>query len=133
MTDKDANEAYAEAETAAGQVPSLLARLAERLGTSAGAKAAFGEPVTEGGRTVIPVAQSMVGVGAGGGDPADGSDSGVGGGGGALTRPLGYIELTSAQAEFVPLTKPWADAKLVLAYAAIVLILARMVVKLVRG
>lgn len=133
MTDERVNEAYAEAETAAGRVPSLLAGLAERLGASAGAKAVFGEPVTEGGRTVIPVARSVVGAGAGGGEPADGGDAGVGGGGGAMTQPLGFIELTSDEAAFVPLAKPWADVKLVLAYATIVLILARTLVKLVRG
>ena len=31
-----------------------------------------------------------------------------------MTRPLGYIEVTPEGATFVPLTRPWADAKLVL-------------------
>jgi uncharacterized spore protein YtfJ len=132
MTDEKVAEAYAEAEGVASKVPALLAGLAERMGASAGAQAIFGEPVSEGARTVIPVAQSVVGTGAGGGGGAD-ETGGLGGGGGALTRPLGYIEITADGAVFVPLKRPWADAKLVLAYATIVLILARMVVKLVRG
>lgn len=132
MTDENVGEAYAQAEGAASEVPALLAGLAERMGASAGAQAVFGEPVSEGARTVIPVAQSVIGTGAGGGGGAD-ETGGLGGGGGALTRPLGYIEITADGAAFVPLKQPWADAKLVLAYATIVLILARMVVKLVRG
>ena len=133
MTDERVNEAYAEAESAASQVPGVLAGLAAKLGASAGAQAVFGEPVTEGERTVIPVAQSALGAGAGGGGPVGGDDSGMGAGGGVLAQPIGYIEVTPEQAAFVPLKRPWADPKLVLAYATIVLIVARTVVKLVRG
>lgn len=133
MTEERVKEAYAAAGSAASQVPRLLAGLAERLGAGVGAQAVFGEPVTEGERTVIPVAQSALGAGAGGGGPAEGDDGGVGAGGGAFARPLGYIEVTPDQAVFVPLKRPWADAKLVLAYATIVLIVTRTVVKLARG
>ncbi|MGD8486166.1 MAG: hypothetical protein PVH07_05950, partial [Chloroflexota bacterium] len=89
MTEERTNEAHAEAEDMAGKVPRLLEGLAERLGASAGASAVFGDPVERDGVTVIPVAQSMVGTGAGGGGQAEGPDSGLGAGGGALTRPVG--------------------------------------------
>ena len=133
MTDESVNAAHEEAEGMAGKVPGLLEGLAEKIGANAGAKAVFGEPVKEGQRTDIPVAQSIVGTGAGGGGAAEGPDAGLGAGGGAVTRPLGYIEVTADGAAFVPLKQPWADAKLVLAYATIVLIIARAVVKLLRG
>lgn len=133
MTEERINEAVKSAEDMASRVPRMLEGLAERLGASTGASAVFGEPVERDGITVIPVAQSMVGTGAAGGGQAEGSDAGIGAGGGAMTRPLGYIEVTPGGAAFVPLKQPWADAKLVLAYATIVLIVARTVVKLIRG
>lgn len=134
MTDEQMENAREHAEDMASKVPGLLEGLAEKIGANAGAKAVFGETVREGGRTVIPVAQSVVGTGAGGGGSQDeAAGSGIGAGGGALTRPLGYIEVTAEGAEFVPLRRPWADPKLVLAYATIVLIVSRALVKLVRG
>ena len=138
MTDEQTDAAREHAEDMASKVPGLLEGLAEKIGANAGAKAVFGEPVREGERTVIPVAQAIVGTGAGGGGGGGGSQddaagAGLGAGGGALTRPLGYIEVTAESAEFVPLRRPWADPKLVLAYATIVLIVSRALVKLIRG
>lgn len=134
MTDERSDAARNEAETIAGTVPAMLEKLAERLGASMGASAVFGAPVQEGGRTVIPVAQAMIGTGAGGGGPAEGEEgSGMGAGGGAMTRPLGYIEVSSSGAAFVPLQRPWADVKLVLAYTALALVVGRLLVRLVRG
>lgn len=134
MTDDKTREARDEAEAMASKVPALLDKLAERLGASAGAKAVFGEPVEKDGLTVIPVAQSIVGTGGGGGGtshPEQGS--GLGAGGGAMVRPLGYIEITSQGAAFRPLTQPWMDPKLILAYGLLALVLSRMLVKLIRG
>lgn len=134
MTDENLREATAEAEAMAAKVPALLASLAERLGANAGAKAVFGEPVEKDGRTVIPVAQAMIATGAGGGgadEPAQGS--GLGAGGGAITKPLGYIEVTAGGAAFKPLSQPWLDARLVLAYTLLVLVISRALVKLIRG
>jgi uncharacterized spore protein YtfJ len=133
MTDETTRAAYEEAESMASQVPGLLERLADRIGANAGAGAVFGDPVEEGGRTVIPVAQSIIGTGAGGGGAAQGPESGLGGGGGALTKPIGYIEVTADGAAFVPLKKPWQDPGLVFAYTIVVLIVSRALVKLVRG
>ena len=134
MTEEQMDAAREAAEEMANKVPGLLEGLAEKLGGSAGAQAVFGEPVREDGRTVIPVAQSIVGTGGGGGGSnEDRAGSGLGGGGGAMTRPLGYIEVTPSGAAFVPLRQPWADPKLVLAYTLLALVVARMLVKLIRG
>ena len=124
MADKDANGAARRAEgkvlddarsAAEGRFAGLLSGLADRIGANAGAKAVFGEPIEQEGRTVIPVAQSMWGGGAGGG--ASGAEEGSGGGGGAATRPMGCVELTGHGAQFVSLQRPWQDARLVVAWA----------------
>ncbi len=133
MSDETTNEAYEEAEAMAGKVPSLLEGLVEKLGAVSGAQAVFAKPVKEDGRTIVPVAQSMIGTGAGGGgDTEGGSGSGLGAGGGAMTKPIGYIEITPSGAAFVPLQQPWADAKLVLVYTLLALVISRAVVKLIR-
>jgi uncharacterized spore protein YtfJ len=115
-----------------GGVAGLLAGMAERIGATARVSAVFGEPVEKDGRTVIPVAQSMWGSGAGSG-MSEQEGSGSGGGGGAITRPLGYIEVTDQGASFVPLAKPWQDAKLVLAWAVAIWVASRALNRILRG
>lgn len=132
MTDEQKQEAFEEAEEMASKVPDLLAQITDRLGASAGASAVFGEPAEQGGRTVIPVAQAIIGTGAGGGGGAEAEGSGIGGGGGAVTRPMGYIEVTAQQASFVPLAPPWADPKLIFAYTLMALVVLRTLVRLLR-
>ena len=133
-TDEQAAEpAHEEARSAAeGGVPGLLASMAEKVGATARVSAVFGEPVEKDGHTVIPVAQTMWGSGAGSGT-SDEDGSGSGAGGGALTRPVGYIEVTGQGASFVPLQKPWQDAKLVLAWAAAIWLVGRALSRLLRG
>ena len=134
MTEEQMGAAREEAENMANKVPAMLEGLAEKIGANAGAQAVFGDPVKEDGRKVIPVAQSIVGTGAGGGGNADDqAGSGLGAGAGALTRPLGYIEVTPDGAAFVPLRQPWAEPRLVFAYTLLALVVARTLVKLVRG
>ena len=132
MTD-DQTQAFEEAQSAAhGDVVDLFERVADRIGLHAGASAVFGEPVERERVTVIPVAQVMIGTGAGGGTSAD-AEAGSGAGGGALTRPLGYIEVTDAGADFRPIRRPWQDAGLVVSAAFAVLLLARALRTLLRG
>jgi len=132
MTDEQP-QAFHDAEDAARSgTARLIETVIERIGLNAGAQAVFGEPVERDGRTVIPVAQMIIGSGAGSGFSEE-TGEGDGGGGGALTRPLGYIELTSEDATFVPLKRPWQDPVLVLAYSTLALIATRTLVKLVRG
>jgi hypothetical protein len=129
----DQDQAYRNAERAAhAGAAALLEKVGDRVGLHAGAKAVFGEPIKEGGRTVVPVAQVIFGMGAGGGGSVE-EGTGEGAGGGTLSRPLGYIEITADGAAFVPLTRPWANPPLVLAYSLLALVVLRSVVRLVRS
>ena len=127
------SEAFNDADAAArGFGAGVVDRLADRIGAHAGAGAVFGEPVERGGLTIIPVAQSMWGSGAGTGDSVE-DGAGAGGGGGAMTKPLGYIEIRDHGAAFVPLHQPWQDVKLVIAYAFMVLVISRAINRILRG
>ena len=133
-TEKDAAFAAAEEAAHSGSA-AMLAMVLDRLGASVGASAVFGEPVEKDGRTVIPVAQAIIGTGGGSGSSGGGEDSGTGegAGGGAVTRPIGYIEITAHGTAFVPLKQPWQDPALVLAYSVLGLVVLRAAVRLVRG
>jgi len=132
MTDEQ-DQAFEEAQEAAKKgIAGLIEQLADRIGAHAGAKAVFGDPVEKNGRTVIPVAQSIFGTGGGGGESEE-TGSGSGAGGGALTKPLGYIEITDSQTTFVPLRQPYQDPLVVLAYSLLALVVLRALVRLVRG
>jgi uncharacterized spore protein YtfJ len=132
MTD-DEDQAMEAAEHAASSgAAGLLATVLDRIGLNSGAKAVFGEPLEQDGRTVIPVAQTIIGSGAGGGVSEE-DGQGEGAGGGALTRPLGYIEVSGEGAAFVPLKQPWQDPALVIAYALLALVIGRTLVRLIRG
>jgi uncharacterized spore protein YtfJ len=132
MTDEK-EQAFEDAqEAAAAGVVGLLETVLDRIGLNAGAKAVFGEPIEKHGRTVIPVAQTIIGTGGGGGDSEE-AGSGVGAGGGALTRPLGFIEITAEQTEFVPLRRPWQDPVVIISAAFAAYLSAKAVSKLLRG
>jgi uncharacterized spore protein YtfJ len=125
--------AFDDAEAAAeGGTVGLVASLADRVGRNAGVSAVFGDPVEKDGRTVIPVAQSIWGGGAGSGlSEEDAGGSGVGAG--AASRPLGYIEVTGQGADYVPLQRPWQDAKLVIAWAFAIWLVSRALNRILRG
>ncbi len=83
----------------------ILRTLGDRLQTSASVKNVFGDPITVGDKTVIPVARIRYGLGAGGGgishDNSSGTDtaggkSGGGGGGGMIATPKGVLEISPA-------------------------------------
>ena len=134
MTD-DQDQAFDEAEKAShsGAV-GLLETVFNQIGMNAGAKAVFGDPIEKSGRTVIPVAQAVIGTGGGGGGgSSDKTGSGEGAGGGALTRPLGYIEISDEGTVFVPLRQPWQEPGLVLAYSVLALVVLRTAVRLIRN
>jgi hypothetical protein len=46
---------------------------------------------------------------------------------------MGYIEVTGHGASFVPLQKPWQDAKLVHAWAAAIWLVTRALNRILRG
>ncbi len=92
--------------------------LKSALGDRLSAQVAYGEPVQVEGVTVIPVARVMLGFGAGGGVgesvlSGNGEDAaapvGGGGGGGGLVQPLGFIEIDSTGARWVPLEPSRAE------------------------
>jgi uncharacterized spore protein YtfJ len=86
-----------------GSTDTFVHRLAEALGGTASAAAAYGQAVEREGVTVIPVAKVRWGVGGGSGtgttmDKLGGGGSG--GAGGTVVSPIGYIEIHDGEAEF---------------------------------
>lgn len=75
----------------------------------ASARNVFGDPITQGERTVIPVARVSIGYGFGAGsgrsNDEEESPTGSGGGGGGRVKetPIGYIEMTPGEVKFVPI------------------------------
>ncbi|RDI55219.1 spore germination protein GerW family protein [Nocardia mexicana] len=102
---------------AAEAAATLLERLAARLGGTASVTKVFGDPITVGGVTVVPVARAGFGFGGGAGrDSADGKGgAGGGGGGGVDVRPVGFIEIRDGGAVYRPIRDPWVDVALPLA------------------
>ncbi|HKE22162.1 MAG TPA: spore germination protein GerW family protein [Bryobacteraceae bacterium] len=70
----------------------------------AGAKTVFGEPVSSGGRTVVPVASVRYGFGGGSGGKERGEHFGGGGGGGLTAKPLGVFEINQSETRFIPIS-----------------------------
>ncbi len=79
-----------EARPPQGHVDAL-----ERLGGVVAVERVFGEPVTRGDRTVIPMAAVVTAFGYGGGSGAAAGANGGGGGGRLAAHPVGVIELNS--------------------------------------
>jgi uncharacterized spore protein YtfJ len=126
-------EAFDDARFAADAgAANLLTTVIDQIGGKAGANAVFGEPIERGNLTVVPVAQMIIGAGAGNGIH-DEAGSGAGAGSGALTRPIGHIEISEAGAQFVPLRRPWFDGGLMVALAFSGLLAAKAISKLLRG
>ena len=116
----------------------MLERIAERIGAQANVKAVFGEPIQRGDVTVIPVARLRWGFGGGSGSapatldgPAPGN--GTGAGGGVIADPLGYLEVRSDGASFVPLGSPYMNPALVFATGLALALVLRAVARLFRG
>ncbi len=88
----------------------ILRTLGDKFQTSASVKSVFGDPITVGDKTVIPVARIRYGMGAGGGgishDTSSGPDtpsgkSAGGGGGGIIATPKGVLEISPAGTRFI--------------------------------
>ncbi len=94
------------------QPDTLIRSLGEQMTATGGGKAAFGEPVTQGERTVIPVARvaCLFGGGAGGlegGAESRSREQGGGGGGGVIAAwPIGALEVAPEGTRFVPMSDP---------------------------
>jgi uncharacterized spore protein YtfJ len=86
----------------------LLQSLKESILGQASVKTIYGDPITAQGKTVIPVAKIMYGLGAGAGTGGVGNSSaqgeGGGGGGGVRAIPVGVIEVSDKETRFIPIT-----------------------------
>jgi uncharacterized spore protein YtfJ len=105
-------KAAAEATKAAGPgaLDETIAHVVDRIGAKADVQAAFGEPVTSGDMTVVPVARVRWGFGGGSGmgqDPnaekGGATSGGSGAGGGVGVTPIGYLEIRTSGAVFRPI------------------------------
>ncbi|WP_458206430.1 spore germination protein GerW family protein [Haladaptatus sp. NG-SE-30] len=72
--------------------------LVERLSQNAGVETVYGDPISVGDRTVVPVASVNYGFGGGTGDDGGGM------GGGVTAKPVGVVELTPDETQFVRFT-----------------------------
>jgi uncharacterized spore protein YtfJ len=81
-------------------VHELLQTMSDDFASSASVKSVYGDPVTIGARTVIPMAQVRYGFG-GSGDKKDGRDGG-GCGGGMIAKSTGVLEVTPEGTRLIP-------------------------------
>lgn len=86
----------------------LLQSLHENLASRAQVKSVFGDAVTAGEKTIIPVAKIAYGFGAGAGTGGMGEETrpkgeGGGGGGGVRAVPVGVLEVSARETRFVPI------------------------------
>jgi Sporulation protein YtfJ (Spore_YtfJ) len=90
---------------AAGLSGSVMEKMANRLGQSAGVRTIYGEALERDGVTIIPVARLSWGIGggSGAGNGPQGSGGGEGGGGGVGATPLGFVKIRGSEAEFQPI------------------------------
>lgn len=133
-TDRSGAADAARQAAAGGPADRLLDRLAERLGAKASVQAVFGEPITKGGVTVVPVARVRWGFGGGGGSADGGTNgpaSGSGGGGGVVADPIGYLEIGPGGATFRPILQPYPSPAFVLVAAIGGAIILRALARLV--
>ncbi|MCC6856787.1 MAG: hypothetical protein IT189_12105 [Microbacteriaceae bacterium] len=121
-----------------------MKEIVSRISDRPAAKVVFGEPIAEGGVTVIPVARVSYGVGGGGGGRQDsasdngngnGEQRGGGGGvgGGLMASPAGYIEMRGGTTSWHPITSPWQMTPLVLVGGMAAGMILGTVRKLIRG
>jgi uncharacterized spore protein YtfJ len=86
----------------------VLGRLS-RINEQATVKTAFGDPIHENGRTIIPVAAVAYGFGFGGGrgrgeaeESGGGTGEGAGGAGGVSVRPIAILEIRGEETKVRP-------------------------------
>jgi len=83
----------------------LLQSIHENLATAAKVKSVFGEPITAGEKTIIPVARIVYGFGGGTGsgglETKTARGEGGGGGGGVRALPVGVFEVSPKETRFV--------------------------------
>lgn len=98
-------------QASSSQLGLALDRVASQIGAHADVRAVFGEPISQHGITVIPVARVFGGFGAGAGsgldsETASSGGAGAGAGGGFAASPVGFIEIDATGARFRPMEGP---------------------------
>jgi uncharacterized spore protein YtfJ len=107
-------------------VHELLQTMSDAFASTASVRNVYGDPVTVGARTVIPMAQVRYGFGGGGGKK-NGSEGG-GGGGGMIAKPTGVLEITPEVTRFIP----FEDKRKLITALATGFALGALIVKLTR-
>ena len=94
-------------------IAEILRGIGETVGAGTTVKSVYGEPVTSGQRTILPVASIRFAFGGGGGSGDRGTPhgdmprrGGGGGGGRGSARPCGLVEVTPEGARFVYFQEP---------------------------
>ncbi len=88
-------------------IQQFLEGMADRVSARASVKMVYGDPVTSGDRTVIPVAAVRYAFGGGGGGPKDDAEAQNGGGGGRVALcPCGALEITPQGSRFIEFRDP---------------------------
>ncbi len=85
----------------------------------------YGEPISNNGVTIVPVASVRGGGGGGDGEPGADSAGGSGGGFGVSARPVGVYEIRNDEVVWVPA----ADTTRVIMLAEVVAIVALLVLR----
>jgi uncharacterized spore protein YtfJ len=85
-------------------LPELLKSISDRVATAATVRNVYGDPVSVGDRTVIPIAKVSFGFGGGGGSAKKGAGEPEGGGGGGMRAvPYGALEIGPDGTRFIGL------------------------------
>ena len=112
-----------------GVAQCFSAALSENLAGRAQVKSVFGDPVTAGEKTIIPVAKIAYGFGAGAGTGGMGDTKpkgeGGGGGGGVRAIPVGVFEVSARETKFVAIHDRKKTLATLLTGAALGLLFAR--------
>ncbi len=88
-------------------------------------KRVYGEPISEGGVTIVPAASVRGGGGGGEGEPGEGSPGGSGGGFGMSARPVGAYQIKGDEVTWVPA----ADTTRVILLAEVLAIVGLLVLR----
>lgn len=109
-------------------VKDIFQSFVDKLQMTANVGIVFGEPIQARNKTIIPIAKTQYGFGAGGAsltlstDNQDNTDAG-GGGGGVKTSPVGVLEVTDDNTRFIPTI---SVGDLIIAFSMILTFIYRM-------
>lgn len=101
----DVQSEFLRRQTCSGEgmdLQQFLQNLGERVSGSASVRNVYGDPVSTGNRTVLPVAAVRYAFGGGGGARGESGGQNGGGGGRVWARPAGALEITAEGTQFIP-------------------------------